>query len=67
MELADGEKGQRLVRRALDSGLILNLTHGHVVRFLPPLNITTAEISRGLKILEKLLAEVLGARNPRGK
>ncbi|MCX5866016.1 MAG: aspartate aminotransferase family protein [Proteobacteria bacterium] len=67
MELEDGEKGQRLIRRALDSGLILNLAHGNVVRFLPPLNLTTAELARGLKILEKLLAEILGARDPRGK
>ena len=60
MELADGEKGQQIVRRALSAGLILNLTHGNVIRFLPPLNITSAEVSRGLKLLEKCLAEVYG-------
>ena len=41
-----------IVERALQNGLIINATAGTVLRFLPPLNITGAEIDEGLAILE---------------
>ncbi len=44
-----------IVDRALEAGVILNATAGNVVRFLPPLTITTAEIDEGLKLLEEAL------------
>lgn len=46
-----------LVERALDCGLILNATAGTVIRIIPPLVITPAEIDEGCDIIDRLLAE----------
>lgn len=44
--------------KCLDEGLIVNSTHKNVLRIMPALNIKEAELSKGLKILEKVLAKV---------
>jgi len=44
-----------LVEAALEHGLILNATAGNVVRFLPPLIITSDEIDEGLEVLTEVL------------
>ena len=47
-----------VVRRALENGLIINVTQKSVLRLCPSLVITTAQIERGLDILEKALQSV---------
>ena len=39
MEIGDAEKAAGLPRRALEAGILMNVTAGNVVRFFPPLNI----------------------------
>jgi predicted acetylornithine/succinylornithine family transaminase len=46
-----------LVEAALERGLVVNATAGNVVRLLPPLIITKAELDEGIDSIEKLLEE----------
>ena len=46
-----------LVERALGYGLILNATAGTVIRIIPPLVITPAEIDEGCAVIDRVLAE----------
>ncbi len=45
-----------IVAKCLEAGLIINAA-GNVLRFLPPLNVTTDEIDRALSILADVLRE----------
>jgi acetylornithine/N-succinyldiaminopimelate aminotransferase len=47
-----------VVDRALKAGLLINRTAEKVVRILPPLNVTPAEISEAVDILDSVLAGV---------
>jgi acetylornithine/N-succinyldiaminopimelate aminotransferase len=49
-------EGAKIVEECMKEGLLLNCTAYKVLRFVPPLTITRNEISRGLAILEKVLA-----------
>ena len=55
MELAF--PGKQIVLDAIEAGLLINCTHETVLRFLPPYITTEAEVDRGLKILDKVLAK----------
>jgi acetylornithine/N-succinyldiaminopimelate aminotransferase len=46
-----------IVLRAQEMGLLLNSTHGSVIRFLPPLIVDTKLVDRAIRILEKALRE----------
>jgi len=48
--------GGPVVERCLRSGLVINCTAERVLRFLPPLVITRAELDEGLAILDRALA-----------
>jgi 4-aminobutyrate aminotransferase len=55
----DGAMGDATIARCLDEGLML-LTCGpahNIVRWIPPLDVTSAEIQEGLGIFRKVLAE----------
>ncbi|HYH20294.1 MAG TPA: 4-aminobutyrate--2-oxoglutarate transaminase [Azospirillum sp.] len=54
----DREAAGRVVRRALDLGLVLLTcgTHGNVIRILVPLTVSDAQLEEGLDILEAALA-----------
>jgi len=52
------EKGPEAVRLALAKGLVINCTAGNVLRFLPALTITKAEIDQGMAILKAVLQEM---------
>jgi 4-aminobutyrate aminotransferase len=57
LELTDPQRAAQAVVKARAEGLLL-LTcglHGQVIRLLPPLTITDAELTRGLAILERAL------------
>ncbi|HHT9153325.1 MAG TPA: aminotransferase class III-fold pyridoxal phosphate-dependent enzyme [Candidatus Hypogeohydataceae bacterium YC40] len=52
------KEGAQLVRMCLERGLILNCTHGKVIRFLPPLGVRKAHLDKGISILEEVLVEL---------
>jgi acetylornithine/N-succinyldiaminopimelate aminotransferase len=56
IELAMG--GGEVVKKCLEKGLLTNCTHDTVLRIMPPLTITQAELDEGLAILESALSEV---------
>ena len=47
-----------IVAKSLKQGLLLNVAQETVLRFLPPLVVTPAEIEEMLNILERILAEI---------
>jgi acetylornithine aminotransferase len=47
--------GAAIARRCLDDGLLINCTADRVLRFLPPLIITRAQVDEGFAILERAL------------
>jgi acetylornithine aminotransferase len=49
--------GQKVVERCLHKGVIINCAHETVLRFVPPLVVTKAEIDRLVSILDAALAE----------
>jgi acetylornithine/N-succinyldiaminopimelate aminotransferase len=50
-------EGAAIADTCLKEGLLINNTAGKVLRFIPPLIITKAEIDEGFVILEKVLAQ----------
>jgi acetylornithine aminotransferase len=53
-----------LVSRALNEGLLINVTAGNVIRLLPPLIITEGEADTLLETLHRVLATYLGESPP---
>jgi predicted acetylornithine/succinylornithine family transaminase len=51
-------EGAKIVDDCMKEGLLLNCTAYKILRFVPPLTITTKEIDHGLAILAKVLARV---------
>jgi acetylornithine/N-succinyldiaminopimelate aminotransferase len=49
-------EGGPYVAEAMRRGLLINSTHDHVLRFLPPYILTARQADEGLKILETVLA-----------
>lgn len=47
-----------IVKTALKRGLLINVTAGKVLRFVPPLIVTTGEIDEAMAILDGILAEM---------
>jgi len=48
--------GEPVVRACLENGLLVNCTHETVIRFLPALTVTQAELDEGVRILAAALA-----------
>jgi acetylornithine aminotransferase len=48
-----------IVKAAMEAGLLLVPAGPKVVRFVPPLTVTEAEINQALKAVEKALAKVI--------
>jgi acetylornithine/N-succinyldiaminopimelate aminotransferase len=55
IELTDSGAG--VFKKCLEKGLLINCTHDVVLRFMPALTVTQAEIDEGLAILELALKE----------
>ncbi len=55
LELRDGERARTVAARALDAGLLLNVTAERVLRIAPPLVVTDEEIDLSLAILKGAL------------
>lgn len=51
------KEGKELVNAALKNGLIINCTHDTVLRLMPALDVTKAQIDKAIKILDKILGE----------
>ena len=50
-------EGGDMVKTALERGLLINCTVGKVLRFLPPLTVSKAEIDKMVEILDGILVE----------
>ena len=50
--------GSAVVRACLEKGLLINATHGTVLRLLPAMNLTDAELEEGCGILEDVLVHL---------
>ncbi|MGN6543602.1 MAG: aspartate aminotransferase family protein [Aureliella sp.] len=50
-------EGADVVARCLERGLLINCTHRNVLRLLPAMNISSAEIDRGMEILSAAVRE----------
>jgi len=51
-----GEPGAPVVKACMEAGLLINCTAERVLRFLPPLVVTAAEIEEMLQILDRALS-----------
>jgi acetylornithine aminotransferase len=47
-----------IVRKGHERGVLLNVTHDTVLRFVPPLTVTKQEIDQMIKILDSIFAEI---------
>jgi acetylornithine/N-succinyldiaminopimelate aminotransferase len=52
-------EGKSIVDFCFDQGLIINCTHGNVLRLMPALNVTKKQIDKALKILENAFSHVV--------
>jgi acetylornithine aminotransferase len=50
--------GGEIVKKGHERGLLLNVTHDTVLRFVPPLTVTKAEVDEMIVILSSILGEV---------
>lgn len=53
IELA--QEGGPIYKQCLDKGLLINCTHGNVLRIMPRLGVTKSEIDKAVKILDSVL------------
>ncbi len=62
IELYDAGLAAVVFDECLKSGLIVNVTNGTIIRFLPPLIITRQELKKGIDIFEKAVLAVVHDR-----
>jgi 4-aminobutyrate aminotransferase-like enzyme len=60
LELDTAARANRVLKEALDRGLLLMTANGNVIRTLMPLVIDDEDLARGLDILEESVAAVSG-------
>ncbi len=51
-------EGAPVVKACLERGLLVNCTHGTVIRLLPSLTLTDEELNKGCAILEEEIARL---------
>ena len=56
-ELAGADHGRDIVNDCLAKGLIINCTAGKVLRFIPPLIITTAQIDEAFAVMDEVIGK----------
>jgi len=54
-----GIPGADIVKKGHQQGLLLNVTHDTVLRFVPPLIVTKQEVNRMIEILDSIFKEIL--------
>jgi len=57
--------GADIVKMGHERGLLLNVTHDTVLRFVPPLIVTKREIDRMIVILDGIFAEIDAGSGPK--
>jgi acetylornithine/N-succinyldiaminopimelate aminotransferase len=55
-------EGDEIVKRCRDAGLLINCTQKNVLRIMPPLVVKKGQASKALRVLDRVLKEVLGNR-----
>ena len=55
--------GKQMVLDAMAEGLLINCTHGKVLRFLPPYTVSEKESDQAIKVLGKVFGKVKGEAN----
>ena len=58
-------EGKAIYAKCLNKGLLINCTHGNVLRIMPQLGVTEGEIDQAMKILDKSFAEVASIERKR--
>ena len=56
-ELKNADHGRDIVNDCLAKGLIINCTAGKVLRFIPPLIITTAQIDEAFAVMDEVIGK----------
>ena len=51
-------EGDSIYSKCLEEGLLINCTQGNILRIMPPMNVTKAEIDKAISILDKVFAKV---------
>lgn len=51
-------KGEDIYKECLKEGLLINCTQDTILRIMPPINVTKAEIDKALAILEKVFTRI---------
>lgn len=59
------QPGRAVAEEGLRRGVLFNVVQGKVMRFLPPLILTPAQVDHGLDVLEQILAEQFPRRETR--
>ena len=57
VELISSDHGRDIVNDCLAKGLIINCTAGKVLRFIPPLIITTAQIDEAFAVMDEVIGK----------
>jgi acetylornithine/N-succinyldiaminopimelate aminotransferase len=52
-----GFEGAQFVTRCMEAGFLINCTMGNILRFLPPLIITTDEVDQLVGTLDRIFGE----------
>jgi acetylornithine/N-succinyldiaminopimelate aminotransferase len=64
IEIDSADTAKAVVRRLLDRGILINCTHGTVVRFLPPYIIQKKHVDQVVRALDSALASAPAMRRP---
>ncbi len=51
-------EGKQIVLDCMDQGLLINCTHGTVLRMLPPYTLAESEVDQAIRVLQKVLKKV---------
>jgi acetylornithine/N-succinyldiaminopimelate aminotransferase len=62
LRLADGVDPAATLASVRDAGVLLSIAGGNVLRFTPPLCVTTQEIDEGVAVVERVLGALALAR-----
>ncbi|MCD4779354.1 MAG: aspartate aminotransferase family protein [Candidatus Omnitrophica bacterium] len=54
--------GAEIVEECFRLGLIINCTQGHILRFMPALNVTQKQVDKAINILKKSMTTVAGRK-----
>lgn len=51
-------KGEEIYHKCLEEGLLINCTQDTILRIMPPMTVSKAEIDKAISILDKVLAKI---------